>query len=80
MDSENAAGTAFSIINNYVRFIELQSDRRRYDCPTNKHWEQFMQGEEHQLKLTMKPKPFDLARTKNRILEKVSYSNICDEP
>lgn len=44
MDSENAAGTAFSIINNYVRFIELQSDRRRYDCPTDKHWEQFMPG------------------------------------
>ena len=39
-----------------------------------------MQGEERKLKLTMKPKPFDLARTKNRILEKVPYSNICDEP
>ena len=38
------------------------------------------QGEERKLKLTMKPKPFDLARTKNRILEKVPYSNICDEP
>ena len=32
MDSEDAAGTAFSIINNYVRFVEPQTDKRRYDC------------------------------------------------
>ena len=47
---------------------------------TGNHWEQFMPSEERKLKLTMKPKPFDLERTKNWILEKVSYSSICDEP
>ena len=74
MDSEDAAGTAFSIINNYVRFIEPQADKRRYDCPTDKHWEQFMQGEERKLKLTMKPKPFDLERTENWINKQVAKS------
>ena len=74
MDSEDAAGTAFSIINNYVRFIEPQADKRRYDCPTDKHWEQFMQGEERKLKLTMKPKPFDLERTENWINTQVAKS------
>ena len=74
MCSEDAAGTAFAIINNYVRFIEPQADKRRYDCPTDKHWEQFMQGEERKLKLTMKPKPFDLERTENWINTQVAKS------
>ena len=36
--------------------------------------EQFMQGEERKLKLTMKPKPFDLERTENWINKQVAKS------
>jgi phage replication initiation protein len=55
---------AFGIINEYVRFIDLNKSRPERS-PINAKWQHFIGCHKERLKLTMAPKPYSLARTMN---------------
>ncbi|HIY53317.1 MAG TPA: replication initiation factor domain-containing protein [Candidatus Agathobaculum merdavium] len=54
--------TAFSIINNYVRFVDRDKTKPHARWPINGDWAQFIGTHRSKLKLTAEPKPFDWLR------------------
>lgn len=62
IEHEDAAKTAFSIINHYVRFVDSDETKEKRSWELNKRWAWFISGEERQLKLTTKPEPYTLER------------------
>ena len=65
VSNENPAETVFSIIDNYVCFVDRDDARPKQDWPVNKEWERFIGGQARKIKLTMHPEPFDLTKTEN---------------
>lgn len=63
LEYEDVARTAVSIINRYVRFVDADITKQRRSWDLNERWERFIEGEDHQIKLTMKPEPYTLDRT-----------------
>lgn len=54
--------TAFSIINNYVRFVDRDKTKPHARWPINGDWARFIGTHRSKLKLTAEPKPFDWLR------------------
>ena len=54
----DAEQTAFSIINQYVRFVDEEPDKRKNDWKLNDRWAWFIGDNRQSLKLTTKPEPF----------------------
>ena len=54
--------TAFSIINNYVRFVDRDKTKPHARWPVNRDWARFIGTHRSKLKLTSEPKPFDWLR------------------
>lgn len=81
----DAEQTAFSIINQYVRFVDEEPDKRKNDWKLNDRWAWFIGDQRQKLKLTTKPEPYTLERTLNwlqhqvaptlKMLKKIDYSN-----
>ena len=65
VSNENPAETIFSIIDNYVCFVDRDDAKPKQDWPVNKEWERFIGGQAREIKLTMQPEPFDLTKTEN---------------
>ena len=59
----DAEQTAFSIINQYVRYVDEEPDKRKNDWRLNDHWAWFIGDNRQSLKLTTKPEPYTLDRT-----------------
>ncbi len=59
----DAEQTAFSIINQYVRFVDEEPDKRKNDWKLNDRWAWFIGDNRKSLKLTTKPEPYTLDRT-----------------
>ena len=59
----DAERTAFSIINQYVRFVDEEPDKRKNDWKLNDRWAWFIGDNRQSLKLTTKPEPYTLDRT-----------------
>ena len=59
----DAEQTAFSIINQYVRFVDEEPDKRKNDWKLNDRWAWFIGDNRQSLKLTTKPEPYTLDRT-----------------
>lgn len=55
--------TAFSIINQYIRFADKEPDKRKSDWKTNARWAWFIGEGRPPVKLTTKPEPYTLERT-----------------
>lgn len=69
---QDAEQTAFSIINQYIRFVDKQEGKRNSDCPTNADWAYFIGEHRERLQLTTKPEPYTLERTLNWIARQVA--------
>ena len=68
----DAEQTAFSIINQYVRFVDEEPDKRKSDWKLNDRWAWFIGDKRQSLKLTTKPEPYTLSRTLNWIARQVA--------
>lgn len=68
----DAERTAFSIINRYVRFVDMEADKRREDWKLNDRWAWFIGDGREPLKLTTQPEPYTLSRTLNWIARQVA--------
>lgn len=69
---QDAEQTAFSIINQYIRFVDSKEGKRNSECPTNEDWAYFIGEHRQKLKLTTKPEPYTLERTLNWISRQVA--------
>ena len=58
----NLMQTAFSIINNYVRFVDRDEAKPHARWPINRDWARFIGAHRSKLKLTAGPEPFDWLR------------------
>lgn len=61
--NDDAEQTAFSIINQYIRFADKELDKRKSDWKTNERWSWFIGEGRPPVKLTTKPEPFTMERT-----------------
>ena len=68
----DAERTAFSIINRYLRFVDIEEDKRREDWKLNDRWAWFIGKGRESLKLTTQPEPYTLSRTLNWIARQVA--------
>lgn len=68
----DAEKTAFSIINRYLRFVDMEEDKRREDWKLNDRWAWFIGKGREPLKLTTQPEPYTLSRTLNWIARQVA--------
>ena len=68
----DAERTAFSIINRYIRFVDMEEDKRREDWKLNDRWAWFIGKGREPLKLTTQPEPYTLSRTLNCIARQVA--------
>ena len=68
----DAERTAFSIINRYIRFVDMEEDKRREDWKLNDRWAWFIGKGREPLKLTPQPEPYTLSRTLNWIARQVA--------
>ena len=68
----DAERTAFSIINRYLRFVDIEEDKRREDWKLNDRWVWFIGKGREPLKLTTQPEPYTLSRTLNWIARQVA--------
>ena len=68
----DAERTAFSIINRYLRFVDIEEDKRREDWKLNDRWAWFIGKGREPLKLTTQPGPYTLSRTLNWIARQVA--------
>ncbi|MEO2190410.1 MobT family relaxase [[Clostridium] innocuum] len=68
----DAERTAFSIINRYLRFVDMEADKRREDWKLNERWAWFIGDGREPLKLTTQPEPYTLSRTLNWIARQVA--------
>ena len=68
----DAERTAFSIINRYLRFVDIEDDKRREDWKLNDRWAWFIGKGREPLKLTTQPEPYTLSRTLNWIARQVA--------
>ncbi len=64
--------TAFSIINQYIRFADKEANKRKSDWKTNARWSWFIGEERPPVKLTTKPEPYTLQRTLNWLQRQVA--------
>ena len=64
--------TAFSIINQYIRFADKEPDKRKSDWKTNVRWAWFIGEGRSPIKLTTKPEPYTLERTLNWLQRQVA--------
>ena len=84
----DAEQTAFSIINQYVRFVDEEPDKRKNDWKLNDRWAWFIGDNRQSLKLTTKPEPYTLDRTLRwvqrqvaptlKMLKRIDYGNGTD--
>ena len=68
----DAEQTAFSIINQYVRFVDEEADKRKNDWKLNDRWAWFIGDNRQSLKLTTKPEPYTLDRTLRWVQKQVA--------
>ena len=68
----DAERTAFSIINRYIRFVDMEEDKRREDWKLHDRWAWFIGKGREPLKLTTQPEPYTLSRTLNWIARQVA--------
>ena len=68
----DAERTAFSIINRYLRFVDIEEDKRREDWKLNDRWAWFIGKGREPLKRTTQPEPYTLSRTLNWIARQVA--------
>lgn len=67
--------TSFSIINNYIRFVDREENKkRRSDWKTNEDWLWFIGNNRSKLKLTTKEEPYKVDKTRNWISHQVASS------
>lgn len=75
----DAEQTAFSIINQYVRFVDEEPDKRKNDWKLNDRWAWFIGDNRQSLKLTTKPEPYTLDRTLRWVQRQVAPHNIPED-
>lgn len=68
----DAERTAFSIINRYIRFVDMEEDKRRENWKLNDRWAWFIGKGREPLKLTTQPEPYTLSKTLNWIARQVA--------
>lgn len=68
----NVERTAFGIITRYVRFVDPGKGEERSNWPTNQTWAAFCGKGRPPLRLTLKPEPFDLRKTRGWIKKQVA--------
>lgn len=66
--------TSFSIINNYIRFVDAVPGKSRRDWKTNKDWLFFIGENRGRLKLTTQPEPYEVNKTRNWMSHQVAAS------
>lgn len=73
---KDAEHTSFSIINQYLRFVDKDPEHpeRKQDWKINKEWEYFIGENRDKLKLTTDPQPYELRRTRNWMGHQVAAS------
>lgn len=74
LEGEDIAGTAFGIINHYVRFVDADEEEERRNWKMNERWSWFVDAEYRDIKLTTKPEPYTLERLKAWICRQVAPS------
>ena len=68
----DAERTAFSIINRYLRFVDTEPGKKRSDWKLNDRWAWFIGDGRERLRLTTKPEPYTLERTRSWIARQVA--------
>mgnify|MGYP003099377046 FL=1 len=58
----DAERTAFSIINRYLRFVDVEEDKPKSEWKLNEDWAWFIGEHREAIKLTTQPEPFTLER------------------
>lgn len=66
--------TAYGIINRYVRFVDREEGKERRYWNHSMEWDLFLNGNTGDVRLTMKPEPYTLEKTKNWIAKQVAPS------
>lgn len=66
--------TSFSIINNYLRFVDRDDTKRRTDWKVNDDWLWFIGKNRTRLKLTTAAAPYEVRKTRNWIAHQVAAS------
>ncbi len=64
--------TAFGIIKRYIRFVDRRRKLAREDWPLNRRWVYFCGKNRQPLRLTVKPEPIDLEKTRTWIRKQVA--------
>lgn len=71
---ENPAVTAFGIINHYIWFLKPGKKDKKESANLDEEWRLFIGNEERGLKLTTKPEPYSIDRTKKWVVKQVMPS------
>lgn len=71
---QDGESTSFSIINNYVRFVDKDDRKRRSDWKLNEDWLWFIGENRNRLKLTTQAEPYEVRKTRNWIAHQVAAS------
>lgn len=74
MEYRDIEGTVFGIINQYVRFLEMDEEKDITEWELDKDWELFIGEHRNRLKLTNRPEPYNIDSTANWLTHQVSKS------
>lgn len=75
MSMQDYEGTVFGIINEYVKFIDIDPKKKRKDRQKeNERWEHFIGKNREKLKLTTQPEPYTYDRTVRWVTNQVAPS------
>lgn len=74
VDYENPSATAFGIINHYAWFLKPGKKDKKKSENLDKDWLLFIGNEDRELKLTIKPEPYTIDRTKKWVIKQVMPS------
>lgn len=66
------AHTAFSIINQYVRFVDKDTNKPKSQWKINDEWNWFIGKNREKLKLTISPEPYNLNKAMKWLVKQVS--------
>lgn len=74
LEYKDVGGTAFAIINHYVKFLKPEKNDERLEWELDDDWKRFIGEVDRALKLTDKPEPYTLERTLKWIRRQVAPS------
>ena len=74
IEYQDGERTAFSIINNYLRFVDKDNTKRRSEWKVNEDWLWFIGKNRNKLKLTTQAEPYNVNKTRNWMAHQVAAS------